>query len=749
MAAIKKGLIVQVAGWGDVEPGDYPVAHVLTSFALTSGARSSLASYLGASAVIEHQVIHVDGVTYAPIKLDVLAPVSSDGGMSVKLTATNAIRAALDFEVGSVGAAPDPVRLVEAVSRTDTTVTVSDGSTFAAGDLIYVRSECMLVTAVSTDDLTVERGALGTHAAPIRFNYIGSAVWRSPPGPAFRQTRVWEVDRSATSVGDSDLRYRGLTGEIASNESAEITLPINSRWGALRNAPLTHLKSHTRGITTYGQQPPAFVLNASLNDIAVPYIAVRNGDDWCLWDDTTITSEYDGTIWDGSSAALSTHGAINLTPVATGGKTFIDAENRPVADALDLSDDTGRAPPKSATVWPVVLLSSESHNSLSALVRTMLTSRYPDGTELPYECGLGLDESEIDLDSLRLIDEVVGDRLFNHALGIVVPPIDHKSLVAWLATYVLEPLGLALVVGRTGLKRIVSWQERRTATVFIDRNKVLAPKYTSRRAVSQTLSGVVVSSEDEGVGKDTVDSDVAGQLRTGTSRDIASDLIPTLRESLRIRWGLTLIPAYQVPRRVVELTLIGDLFAEPIEVGQTIGIDVEALPQKSGIVDTEGTVRGGFVLSTAEDFRTGNVTAKFLLGAGVDTGAVWSPSAEVTSWDSGALELTVEPGQYGDEDEDAEDFADYVGAKLKLLDQYGTPRSDNSPAVVSVFGGNIIELDDEFSMSAVTVTPAAGDVVVFAPYDEQPADIKAAPPGYWAGTDGELGAAGDIGRAYE
>merc|ERR1711959_97920 len=46
-----------------------------------------------------------------------------------------------------------------------TTLAVADGTKFAAGDVIQVEDELMLVTATSSNDLTVTRGHAGTTAA--------------------------------------------------------------------------------------------------------------------------------------------------------------------------------------------------------------------------------------------------------------------------------------------------------------------------------------------------------------------------------------------------------------------------------------------------------------------------------------------------------------------------------------------------------------------------------------------------------
>lgn len=51
------------------------------------------------------------------------------------------------------------------ISNSDTTMGVTDGSMFDVGDVVQVESEFMLVTAISSNNLTVTRGYAGTSAA--------------------------------------------------------------------------------------------------------------------------------------------------------------------------------------------------------------------------------------------------------------------------------------------------------------------------------------------------------------------------------------------------------------------------------------------------------------------------------------------------------------------------------------------------------------------------------------------------------
>jgi hypothetical protein len=53
----------------------------------------------------------------------------------------------------------------ETYTSTDTTLTVSDGTAFAIGETILIESEQLYITAISSADLTVQRGINGTTAA--------------------------------------------------------------------------------------------------------------------------------------------------------------------------------------------------------------------------------------------------------------------------------------------------------------------------------------------------------------------------------------------------------------------------------------------------------------------------------------------------------------------------------------------------------------------------------------------------------
>ena len=132
--------------------------------------------------------------------------------------------------------------LDEDLDTTETVVTVTDGSVFAAGDVIQIESEEMIITSIATNDLTVTRGAGGTSATTHPAPVTGQAA-----------TNVYDVNQgsliasftcrdASAVVGSSYYRYR-LTNEEAAliTDYTDLQLrfvSFNGRGGAPRNCRL-------------------------------------------------------------------------------------------------------------------------------------------------------------------------------------------------------------------------------------------------------------------------------------------------------------------------------------------------------------------------------------------------------------------------------------------------------------------------------------------------------------------------------
>ena len=81
----------------------------------------------------------------------------SSGGAAVGMVCE--LRQGYNAETAATDSTAD---LNEALDATEVVVTVTDGTVFAAGDVILVESEIMIITSIATNDLTVTRGAGGT-----------------------------------------------------------------------------------------------------------------------------------------------------------------------------------------------------------------------------------------------------------------------------------------------------------------------------------------------------------------------------------------------------------------------------------------------------------------------------------------------------------------------------------------------------------------------------------------------------------
>ena len=131
-----------------------------------------------------------------------------------------------------VAAADSTADLNEALDATETVVTVTDGSLFAAGDVILVESEIMIITSIATNDLTVVRGAGETTAQE---HLTGLNVFDVNQGVVVASFTCRDA---SDTVGASYYRYR-LTNEEASRITDYTDLQLrfvsfNGRGGAPR-----------------------------------------------------------------------------------------------------------------------------------------------------------------------------------------------------------------------------------------------------------------------------------------------------------------------------------------------------------------------------------------------------------------------------------------------------------------------------------------------------------------------------------
>ena len=156
---------------------------------------------------------------------------SASGGSAVGLVCE--LRQGYDSETENQA---NSATLDEALDDSETVVTVTDGTQFAANDVIRINGEKMLVTLIAANDLTVTRGVGGSAA---REHATGSTITVDDRGlliASFVCSNLSDV------VNDSFYRYR-----LTTTEAALITdytdlqlrfLSTNARSGAPRSCRL-------------------------------------------------------------------------------------------------------------------------------------------------------------------------------------------------------------------------------------------------------------------------------------------------------------------------------------------------------------------------------------------------------------------------------------------------------------------------------------------------------------------------------
>ena len=133
-------------------------------------------------------------------------------------------------------ASDSTANLDEALDTTETVVTVTDGTVFAAGDVIQIDSEEMIITSIASNDLTVTRGTGGTSATE---HLTGRDVFDVNQGSLIVTFVCADV---SDTVGASFYRYRLSTTEAARiTDYTDLQLrftSLNGRGGAPRSCRL-------------------------------------------------------------------------------------------------------------------------------------------------------------------------------------------------------------------------------------------------------------------------------------------------------------------------------------------------------------------------------------------------------------------------------------------------------------------------------------------------------------------------------
>lgn len=162
---------------------------------------------------------------------------------------------------------------VESTSATSITVTTGDGAMFRVGDIIMVGAEAMLVTAISTDTLTVTRGFGGSTAAtassadPVYIisnayaeNSTSPAAVTTRPEEKYNYTQIFRTSVELSNTADKTKMYGGADrgyqrGKALLEHKREIAKAF---YAGFRTIDATYTKRTTGGLFSFLTQTQAF-----------------------------------------------------------------------------------------------------------------------------------------------------------------------------------------------------------------------------------------------------------------------------------------------------------------------------------------------------------------------------------------------------------------------------------------------------------------------------------------------------------
>ncbi len=700
----------------------------------------------------------VTGATAAPVDT-----IASDAGLSVELTASAAVLTALHRvpTAAVLDAAGGAVRTTAFISRTATSFTVTDATNISVGDYLWFDNELVVVTAKSTNTLTVTRGQGGTTAVPHAFFAPGLVLWPAIPQLRGAHVTVSRVAASASSSSDETQVWVGVV-DGRSLAGGVLSLSLSSYWQGLSRATFVP----PRALRTAAQRNAASIVwvdGVMLLQIDRPwYISADqygelNHEYWRIiaddgrWvvvntgDITTGTATVAGVLGeaydpsgDGYLILQAGRGSDELYDLAR-----LDTPQK-AADALgdgrvwsNGSGTTVSASWTDARIEYAWVLDSNDGRQPGSIVSALLKA-----TALPWSMCLGAPSASVDETSLTALNDALADTDGARSYGMA-PAYERY----WVAPYwpdadtkltdvlndVLQALGCVLAPSRTGQLRTWAW-----TGVMVPGLVLTGTEHREVDVVQSAAPAPLASVTFERRTYDGTDrwhriSAVAVQLRSG-GKHLNHTLRALAAHAEQLWDGASLSLLAQYEREPTRATLL--LGAEvTVQVG-----DVLLLDNWTQVVGVDG-VRGSSewrALVTRVQVERSRTSRVDVLLLGTDRGGRWSHSFVVAA-----------PG--------------YSGGKLYINPEALT--SDDLSGFTTSGGVFVVQLDDELEDDAMTATEVtgtgvdgtgtyllcalttavAGDIITLASHD----DTVTTPWAWMADTAGKLGAANADAQRYE
>lgn len=732
------------------------IGNATGQYVYTSRSAADCPSYLTTSLI---RPVIATAPDVSPASISPLSSRVGDSRCTLRLTHTEDADHLLAVPDGSGYAVDGAVVRLTGYLDTGTTLAVTDSSAFSASDLVWIGADEVVVvgSAPTSTTLSVTRAQLGTTAKPVPHSWPGTILWDTWPGVEGRRIVVSRVEASATSSAEEVVIFRGTIGEL-SHSGGTITMPIHSHFATLMDA--------------YGEQswtPPQQAVTAG----STGQLELRASDGIVQWVSDTGKASFWHDLYgtmqpaylrcvreDGYWWVIETSGTSSTSTLGNRKVELVDLPAAAQVVQLGRDDvviavdrwtdpdwfvreigggerrlrDVGiyYARQPALYEWCGVWEAGDGHN-LSTVVGAIL------GTSLPWPVSLRLLSSELDSDSLDVLNDALPTLELRspevaaaYAGAFILPRYDGATIREVVDDLTL-PVGCTLVPARDGLVRAINFAQVTipTVTIGVDDDREQDPSMRRKRA--SVLREVTYRTEVGSTqSRATYVSEVASVIvRGGRRLDLTVHALAAHLDELE-PVATRLLTLYE--RAVSEVPWeIGE--DHPLELNDVIRLDVPVIPGRDGSRGSTVWART-LVLEVGE--RAGQMQSVKLLILGTEVGAQWAPTATVAAagYSSGKVYISADDWTTDGLD-DLDGFV--AGNLVRLSDQYGTDKA----SALEVTG---VGTDGTGPFLTVAHTTAVeGDIVTLADYDDRDASYTWA---WLAGEDGGLGAAGDTGFIY-
>lgn len=749
--------------------------YVYSSRSAPSAVITNISTALSSAGVTE-VVALVEVSDVSPARLRPLDPLSSDSGYAVvlsRLTGSEPLLADGGAPFRASGSTyADVTRLAAYVDDDDTSITLTSANGVALNTYVHLNDETVKITNTgSAPTYTVTRGTQGTSATWHPVGVQAPVAFQSLPAVEGARCTLYRGDYDNDStLADLEVLHRGVIQTVDDRGDSTLAVQVGSIWERIKTVKFRAPQGNPMGgnaFITANQSgsvaPTVYHLNAFWVDEELHGSST--------WSKVWAEVEGDFVLMDVEQASGGQPGGIRIYRTTGQERPRIASNDRvDIYNEFRMSGDaTDRVKAVDSIRYALFFDSTTPYNRPSQIVEALLSGDAVDTTlqDIPRGMHLGLRSDEYDAASLTKIDDAWPlDALFTyHFAGFVLPPFE-GSILQWIADEILAPLGLGVTVGQGAKLTVIDFAPRQTSADYaIEDSDLSSASYSRTRDSGGVLRSVVMTEQRGSIDtlQEAIESGVASAYHGGAGRNLSFDLgaYNGYARELKDRWIGTLFPAYDRARYLLAIRVQPGVATggTQAKAGDFVSLSLDHVPGADG---SQGIAQlGALVLSASESATDRTQRLELVTFEGVGIGATWTPTGTVAAGDAGTgTSVTIEANTWTSSvrtpSTDAEAFATYDNAftalacHLWLLDTYGTRRDDNAPTLTGV-SGNVLTLGSVFSNGGVEVTRNAGDIVVLADYDTQPSSIQnqtVGSAGFGAGTDAELGAAGDDGRLY-